>query len=340
MNFFQKSYQEIIMEGRLDDGRFGRGAFINWVTEEPLLYRAKYLVRPEETILLWPKNRKPLVLEEYGRLFISRDLSGTLTLCAGVSTIPPNHDSLSFRRQNCEEALYVIEGGGTVEVEEERYKFFKGDAVFLPAWARHRITNTQERDLVVLFFKGVSLVPAEDFGEVYLNKDKGFVPVQSNQMGLPKVKVKPWRYWKKIVVSESDKLPHYTHTGDIALSPGQQGFNYISPGNVNSFTLRLVGGQGPAARLSEGANQFTGWTVSWHNAEEVHYCLEGEGVLLVNRKEVPFQKGDMTFAPARSIHRIFPKNKTYREMCATGIRFRPFEGLTESSIDQREYRII
>ena len=333
-----KEYQELLMEGRSDDGRFGRGAFADWVAEDPLLYEAKYLVRPHEAISLSPKDRAPLVLEEYGRLFISQKLSGTLTLSSGVSTIPPDHEPLPLRRQNCEEALYVIQGGGTVEIENEKYDFDAGDAVFLPAWAKHRVANTREMDLRVLFFKGIAIAPAEDFGEVFSGNSSIRVAGPDSEASM--FSGKPWKYWNKVVVSERDRLPHYTQTGGIASSPGQQGYNYISPANVNSFTLRLVGGQGPAARLSSESNKYAGWTVSTHNTEEIHYCLEGEGILFVNGEEVHFQKGDMTFAPARSLHRIFPKDKNYREMCATGIRFRPFEGLTESAIDQREYKIL
>ena len=337
MKQVRETYREIIMEGHPDDGKFGRGRFDQWVNEEPLNYCPKYIVRPSERISLLPKNRDPYVLEEYGEMIASESLCGCVTLSSGISIIPPGHMPMKLRKQNCEEALYIISGSGTVEVEDEKCDFIEDDAVFLPAWAKHRIANNGHENLVLMFVRGISMSPFAGFGEI---ETKEGYEILGEISGAPSDRLftrKPVRYWKKIVVTGEDKIPHYSPDGKVALSPGQQGLNYLTPANVGAITVRLVGGKGPAALLGKVTDPFKEFSLSWHNTEEIHFYIEGGGVCLVDDQKIRFNKGDMIFTPARSIHKNYPQDESYREMCATGIRFRPFEGLTETGIDQREF---
>jgi len=336
MEFKPAEYREILMEGRPNDGKYGRGPFDRWISGEQLNYGANYLVHPEDAISLRPEKGDPKVFEQYGIMTTGTELNGALTLCGGIATIPPGHTPMSFRRQNCEEALYIIEGEGQVEVEDETHSFKSDNAVFLPLWTKHRITNTGKSPLQVFWAKGIAFMPHESLG--YLVEPNGslksgwYKPAKS----APEIR-KPFKYWRKIVVGEKDKIPHYSANGEVAKSPGQQGYNYITPANVGAITVRLVGGKGPAAILDLVKDPLKEFTMTWHDTEEIHYYIEGEGLFVVDDYHMQFKKGDTILTPARSKHQGYPKDKSYREMCATGIRFRPFEGLTESAIDQREY---
>ncbi len=49
-------------------------------------------------------------------------------------------------RHTYETVLYVIEGKGWTEVEQERVEWKAGDAVYIPSWAWHRHQNTSEKE--------------------------------------------------------------------------------------------------------------------------------------------------------------------------------------------------
>lgn len=337
MRFNPKVYHEILMEGRKDDGVFGRGPFDRWVQEGPLNYGERYLVRKNEAISLAPSDGNPVVFEQYGTLNAGRKLNGALTISGGACVIPPNHPPMAFRKQNCEEALYIIDGAGRVEVEDETYSFHSDNAVFLPAWAKHRITNTGDRPLKIFWAKGIALTPFEAFGYIE-GADGQWSNYGGYNEGINQNTMRSTvKYWKMIVVDEQSKIAHFSADGSVAKSPGQQGFNYITPGNVGSLTIRLVGGKGPANLLDKVKDPRKEFTMTWHNTEEIHYYISGSGLFVVDDYEMEFHQGDTILTPARSKHQGYPYGKDYLEMCATGVRFRPFEGLTESGIDQREY---
>lgn len=331
-----KRYQEVLMEGRMNDGSFGRGPFDAWVQEGPLDYGITYIVHEEDAINLRPKNGEPLVFEQYGTLNSGRKLNGALTICGGVCEIPPHHPMMKYRKQNCEEALYIISGKGRVDVEDESYAFQTDNAVFLPAWAKHRITNIGDEPLKVFWAKGIALTPYESLGFIEGEKDWELHGYYDKDINADLLKT-PVKYWKRIVVDENTKIKHFSADGKVAKSPGQQGYNYITPGNVGSWTIRLVGGKGPAALLDKVKDPLKDFTMTWHNTEEVHYYIEGDGLFIVDDYHIPFKKGDTILTFARSKHQGYPSGDNYWEMCATGVRFRPFEGLTESAVDQREY---
>jgi mannose-6-phosphate isomerase-like protein (cupin superfamily) len=332
----QKEYKELLMEGRPDDGKFGRGPFDAWVTGESLNYGHTYIIHPEDATPLKPASGTPLIFEHYGTLNAGRKLNGALSLCGGVAVIPPGHAPMSFRRQNCEEALYIISGKGKVEVEDETFNFFEDNAVFLPAWAKHRISNAGDIPLEFFWAKSVPLSPYECFGYVEINGKFEFQGFFDPVFNVDNVRA-PVKYWRRIVVGEKEKIIHFNADGEKARSPGQQGYNYITPANVGAITVRLVGGKGPADLLDVVKDPLKDFTMTWHNTEEIHYFIDGDGLFIVDDFHIPFKKGDTILTPARSKHQAYPSGKNYREICATGIRCRPFEGLTECAIDQREY---
>ena len=337
MEHMRTTYHEIMMEGRQDDGVFGRGPFDKWVQDDQLDYATNYLVGEKEAFSLAPASGDPVVFEQYGTLNAGRQLNGALTICGGVCEIPPHHPMMKLRKQNCEEALFIIDGDGRVEVEDEAYDFHTENAVFLPAWASHRITNTGDRPLKIFWAKGIALTPFEAFGYIS-NENEQWDLMDWYKQDVNQNTIRtPVKYWKMIVVDESTRIKHFSASGDVAKSPGQQGYNYITPGNVGSLTIRLVGGKGPATLLSQVKDPMKEFTMTWHNTEEIHYFINGTGKFIVDNYLMNFKKGDTILTPARSKHQGYPDGEDYLEMCVTGVRFRPFEGLTESAVDQREY---
>jgi len=209
-------YQEILMEGHPDDGRFGRGRFDKWIGVEPLSYCPRYIVREAERISLAPQGRPPYVLEEYGEMIASEALCGCITLSSGISRIPAGHPPMKFRKQNCEEALYIITGSGTVEVDDEKQTFVQDDAVFLPPWIKHRIANTGNEDLVLMFVRGIALSPCQGYGEIETEHGYQMLPEPTGNSEVELFSRLPVRYWKKIVVTGADKIPHYSSEGQYA----------------------------------------------------------------------------------------------------------------------------
>jgi quercetin dioxygenase-like cupin family protein len=49
-----------------------------------------------------------------------------------------------------EEALYVLEGAGTIQIEAARYALGPGQAAFVPAGAEHHYINTGDRPLILV----------------------------------------------------------------------------------------------------------------------------------------------------------------------------------------------
>jgi mannose-6-phosphate isomerase-like protein (cupin superfamily) len=50
-----------------------------------------------------------------------------------------------------DEIYVVLEGNGVLEVEAERFEVGVGDALFVPAHARHRFTSYERLSLLVVF---------------------------------------------------------------------------------------------------------------------------------------------------------------------------------------------
>jgi len=143
----------------------------------------------------------------------------------------------------------------------------------------------------------------------------------------------PPKYWKDIVVSPENAAPTLRKDGNVAQQIGQLGYSLISSKTVNSLTLRVG-----VAELPMGTGEEVGY--HWHNCEEVLYILQGTGIADVEGEKKSFKAGDALFYPFRTKHRSWmTSSEPVRFIFIVGIRLRPYEGLTESSIDYREYDI-
>jgi quercetin dioxygenase-like cupin family protein len=141
----------------------------------------------------------------------------------------------------------------------------------------------------------------------------------------------PPKYWKSIVVSPEEAAPTLRKDGEVATQIGQLGYSLISSKTVNSLTLRVG-----VAELPMNTREEVGY--HWHNCEEVLYILQGKGWADVEGERRRFKAGDALFFPFRTKHRTWMDgDEPVKFVFIVGIRLRPYEGLTESSIDYREY---
>lgn len=64
--------------------------------------------------------------------------------------IPPGTATTPHHHKISEEFYYVLEGEGLMTIDEESRKVGPGDAILIPAGARHTLTNTGEAMLTIL----------------------------------------------------------------------------------------------------------------------------------------------------------------------------------------------
>ena len=62
--------------------------------------------------------------------------------------------------------LYVVDGEGTVTIDGESAEFEKGDAVFVPAHARHNVVNTDDEAMKLFTIYAPAQHPAGTLEEV------------------------------------------------------------------------------------------------------------------------------------------------------------------------------
>jgi mannose-6-phosphate isomerase-like protein (cupin superfamily) len=65
-------------------------------------------------------------------------------------TLEPGETNNMHTHGDAEQVYFVLRGGGTVQVGDERKKVKAGDAVFLPAGVPHGFFNTGDRRTVLL----------------------------------------------------------------------------------------------------------------------------------------------------------------------------------------------
>jgi len=65
----------------------------------------------------------------------------------GASVTPHHHEVI-------EEIYYVIEGEGVMLIDDEERKVGEGDAIYIPRFARHTLTNTGEKQMKILLVCG------------------------------------------------------------------------------------------------------------------------------------------------------------------------------------------
>jgi len=66
------------------------------------------------------------------------------------ATLAPGQATASHHHIETEEIYYILDGGGMMEIEEDKHKVCKGDAIAIPPGSDHRLTNTGKEPLVFL----------------------------------------------------------------------------------------------------------------------------------------------------------------------------------------------
>ena len=108
---------------------------------------------PSET----PINPKSKVLF---KLLVSGDRTPSEGLTMGIGEIPAGA-SILLHHHEPEEVYYVLEGEGTVEIENSSTHIGPGSAIFIPRNAQHQTINTGEVPLRLVF-----VFPTDTFHEI------------------------------------------------------------------------------------------------------------------------------------------------------------------------------
>ena len=74
--------------------------------------------------------------------FVSKELTKTDAMLAGVMHYKKGAASPLHQHANCEHFYFIMEGNGTVETPEGTRPVGPGDLVFIPAEAKHRLRAT------------------------------------------------------------------------------------------------------------------------------------------------------------------------------------------------------
>ena len=106
------------------------------------------LVRSEDQpVESWKSGEAPGVS---WRTLISSDRTATSGLCAGKCDVEPGGE-LSRHRHEQAEVYHFLDGSGKVFVNNEVFLVGKGDTVFIPGNAWHRIVNESDQALSLFY---------------------------------------------------------------------------------------------------------------------------------------------------------------------------------------------
>lgn len=79
---------------------------------------------------------------------IDRETSSLASIEISMCVFAPNEIAMRHYHKNMEEAYFVVEGEGEIELVDERIKIRTGDCVAIPRLAVHRINNTSSKDVL------------------------------------------------------------------------------------------------------------------------------------------------------------------------------------------------
>jgi len=71
-------------------------------------------------------------------------------LTVSITELHAGKETRGHKHENVEEVYFCLEGNGEMEVDNERFKFEKGDVVVIPQGAFHRVYNTSKKELKFL----------------------------------------------------------------------------------------------------------------------------------------------------------------------------------------------
>lgn len=121
--------------------------------------------RPTDVQRYWSRvivsDAERVPLGPNGWTYIGPGTCGALTIEAGTFDIAPGQGKArsQLHSHGDEEFGYILQGTGSVAVEDEMHEFGPGDFVFIPAQARHAWQNDGAEPVRVLFVRRVKPQP-------------------------------------------------------------------------------------------------------------------------------------------------------------------------------------
>ncbi len=126
-----------------------------------LIHERRLCVREDE--LEWETWKDSFLKDQsqvVWKTLISQGKTDSSGLVAGVAEIPVG--ALLIRHSHAkEEAYYILEGEGHLELDGDTMRVARGTSVFIPGNAEHALTNTGTRTLKFLY-----MFPADSFEDI------------------------------------------------------------------------------------------------------------------------------------------------------------------------------
>lgn len=149
------------------------------------------------------------------------------------------------------------------------------------------------------------------------------------------------KYWKKIVVQPEEATRMMSYGKGEAAKGEVQGiphYHLIYPPTVGSLTIRMG-----YMELPVGLTARKKGFLHYHMGEEIFYVLSGKGAIDVETEEgiverFHYEVGDGIFVPFGVKHgQVNLGDEPVCQIFAIGPRLRPYDDITETAIDYREF---
>jgi uncharacterized RmlC-like cupin family protein len=97
---------------------------------------------------------------------ISNRLAGSEGIFMGTSRIAPGSESSAHVHTNCESALFVVAGAGSIQAGprlEARLEFRQGDFIYVPRGAPHSVRNDGDTELLFVVARNTQTEEVADY---------------------------------------------------------------------------------------------------------------------------------------------------------------------------------
>jgi len=88
------------------------------------------------------------------RPLIDRTTSPINQCSLAEEVLPPGASVTPHHHEVIEEIYYVVEGDGVMRIDDEEREVVAGDAIYIPRFARHTLTNTGNGPMKILLACG------------------------------------------------------------------------------------------------------------------------------------------------------------------------------------------
>lgn len=88
------------------------------------------------------------------RPLIDRTTSPINQCSLAEEILPPGATVTPHHHEVIEEIYYIAEGEGLMKIDDEEHEVCEGDAIYIPRFARHTLTNTGRGPMKILLICG------------------------------------------------------------------------------------------------------------------------------------------------------------------------------------------